>query len=161
MTISTLAEAARRIEAGRGAPSLRRSTAPKACRRRWGSIPIVFVLAVAAGCDDGGPGYPCVTFSGEVTVAGRPLESGSMQFVPVEGDQGPTVGAVIENGQYHASNVPLGKVHVLFTAIKQGKQVGSVEDIPVFETIQLIPEPYRQGVEIEVSEDTRRHDFAM
>ena len=36
---------------------------------------------------------------GHVTVAGKPIEQGSISFVPIDGNKGPTAGGVIGNGR--------------------------------------------------------------
>jgi len=144
-----------------GIPGCRRHSTALPTRALACSLLLAVVAGLAAGCGRGGPDYPCITLRGNVTVGGQPLESGAMQFLPLDGGQGPTVGTTVVQGRYVAENVPLGKVRVLFTSVKRGKQLGSVEDIPVFETIHLIPEPYRGGVVIEVSQSQTVHDFEM
>src|SRR5438874_241891 len=51
------------------------------------------------GCADSGP--PTAEVSGTVRLDGRPIEEGSIQFIPVEGTRGPSAGAPIEDGKYH------------------------------------------------------------
>ena len=51
------------------------------------------------GCADSGP--PTAEVSGTVQLDGRPIEEGSIQFIPVEGSRGPSAGGVIQDGKYH------------------------------------------------------------
>jgi hypothetical protein len=51
------------------------------------------------GCADSGP--PTAEVSGTVRLDGRPIEEGSIQFIPVESSRGPSSGGVIQDGKYH------------------------------------------------------------
>lgn len=51
-----------------------------------------------SGCGDAGPQRTAV--HGAVWVDGKPLESGSIRFVPTDGTKGPEAAAQIENGFY-------------------------------------------------------------
>lgn len=51
-----------------------------------------------AGCSD--PGPERASISGSITLDGKPVEQGSITFVPTEGTSGPTAGDVISGGQY-------------------------------------------------------------
>jgi hypothetical protein len=51
------------------------------------------------GCADSGP--LTAEVSGTVRLDGRPIEEGSIQFIPVEGSKGPSAGGVIQDGKYH------------------------------------------------------------
>ena len=59
---------------------------------------ICVLLATCFGCGNKGPRRAAV--SGHVTVDGRPIDEGVIQFLPVEGTVGPETGGVIDNGQY-------------------------------------------------------------
>ena len=50
------------------------------------------------GCADSGPATAEV--SGTVLLDGRPIEEGSIQFIPVGGSRGPGSGGIIQDGQY-------------------------------------------------------------
>lgn len=54
----------------------------------------IAVLVIVCGCGDGR-----VEVTGRVTLDGKPIEAGSIEFVPVKG-AGPTAGAVIADGRY-------------------------------------------------------------
>lgn len=57
-------------------------------------------LAVALSGCGGGDGLPRQAVSGEVTFEGKPLESGSITFVPTGPDQTSSAGGIIADGQY-------------------------------------------------------------
>jgi hypothetical protein len=58
--------------------------------------PALVFLACVAGCSDN----LRTEVAGTVMLNGVPLEEGSIQFIPVEGNRGPGAGAVIRNGRY-------------------------------------------------------------
>ncbi|MBW3539812.1 MAG: hypothetical protein KY476_06040 [Planctomycetes bacterium] len=58
----------------------------------------LLVLLLGCGGSDAGP--PRVAVDGEVTFEGRPLEKGSILFIPAGESRGPRTGAVVEAGQY-------------------------------------------------------------
>jgi hypothetical protein len=51
------------------------------------------------GCADSGP--PTAEVSGTVRLDGRPIEEGSIQFIPVGVSRGPGAGGIIQDGKYH------------------------------------------------------------
>jgi hypothetical protein len=68
---------------------------------------------VGTGCSQG-PATGTVT--GEVTLDGKPVSKGHLQFTPVDG-QGQTGGAFIENGKFSAQ-IPVAKMKVAIHAPK-------------------------------------------
>jgi hypothetical protein len=56
-------------------------------------------LACSTGCSQGG--LPRGGVKGRVTIGGQPMASGRVLFLPTEG---PTVSAVVTNGEYHLPN---------------------------------------------------------
>jgi hypothetical protein len=56
----------------------------------------VSVLPALLGCGHGGR----MSVEGTVTLDGRPLEKGSVQFCPLPGSTGPTAGGDIVNGKF-------------------------------------------------------------
>lgn len=118
-------------------------------------------IAPCMGCDQG-PSYPCANLQGEVTIGSKPLDDGGIQFLPITHGTGPTVGSDIKAGKYAVQGVPLGKVRVLFTAVrKTHKLPPSSDGIEKWATENLIPEAHRKGVEIEVAADETSRDFAL
>lgn len=63
---------------------------------------LLVLLIVLLGC--GVPdGPPRVAVEGEVSLNGKPIENGSILFIPAEGTQGPQAGRKIQNGYYQLS----------------------------------------------------------
>ena len=114
---------------------------------------IVFVAMLFFGCGLRGPGYPATRLEGAVTVDGKPLATGSIQFLPQDTAQGPAVGAVVADGRYAADDVPLGKVRAIVTSVRKGKRLPDAADIPVWESENLIPQRHRGGILIDVGAD--------
>ena len=62
---------------------------------------LMLLTTAVAGCGSGD--RQRVAVHGKVTVAGQPVEAGSIAFVPMDGNTGLTAGATIENGKYSHS----------------------------------------------------------
>lgn len=62
------------------------------------------LLALSIGCGGG----PERQIHGVVTMDGKPLESGEIQFTPTGGSAGPTAGSTITNGAYFIPAVAQG-----------------------------------------------------
>jgi hypothetical protein len=80
---------------------------------------------------------------------GEPIQEGSINFIPVEGNQGPGTGAVIQNGKYHiprSSGVTAGKNRVELRAFKEtGRKVQDPTGPPgtlAFERLMVFPPEY-------------------
>jgi hypothetical protein len=71
-------------------------------RRLCGWIGVGLLLLFGGGCGDGSRNE---AVSGSVTWQGQPLDQGTMEFVPADG-QGVPVGAVIVNGRYQLLSTP-------------------------------------------------------
>jgi hypothetical protein len=63
-------------------------------------------LSVVTGCSASG------TLRGTVTVHGKPLEDGFVSLMPIEGTQGSTAGAPIEDGSFVVNNLKPGKYRI-------------------------------------------------
>ena len=62
----------------------------------------VLLLVLAAGC--GGPAGPQrAAVKGTVAFEGKPVEQGTIAFLPAEGTDGPSAGAEIRNGEFTLS----------------------------------------------------------
>jgi hypothetical protein len=84
-----------------------------------------------------------------VTVGGRPVETGAVAFVPIEGSGGPTAGGMIENGKYSISAdkgpMPgLNRVNIYGTR-KTGRKVPCdlAPKVLVDEIVDMVPSRYR------------------
>jgi hypothetical protein len=128
-------------------------------------MPVLLLAQAATGCGGAaskGPSYPSARLEGSVTVDGKPIEEGVMQFLPPPNSPAPVLQAEIKNGRYVVSGVPLGKVGVLFNAVKDTGRTDSKSTsspIPVYENI--VPEKYRDGITIEVTKDNPSQNFEL
>src|SRR5262245_57469496 len=130
------------------------------CHARLWLALAALALLFTAGCA-GGTTYPGATVSGTVTLDGKPIEEGTINFVPTTPGQGQAASATIAGGKYSAAKVPLGKVTVNFVAQhKTGKKIpGSSE--PIDEIINLIPSKYAAGVPTDISGDKSDCNFEL
>ena len=114
-------------------------------------IAAVFLLlsGVAAGCR-GGSGFGNV--SGTVAYDGKPVEQGSISFVPVDG-KGPTAGGMIANGKYAVEKVPVGAAKVSISGVRVTGTKKLYEDDPESPVVQtateLLPPKYNQSSELQ------------
>src|SRR5688572_26319207 len=78
-----------------------------------------------AGCSQSGPERADV--SGTVELDGQPIDEGAIQFIPVQGTQGPSAGGVIKDGKYaipRGNGVVVGKNRVELRSFKYtGKKI--------------------------------------
>ncbi|WP_052299353.1 hypothetical protein [Rubinisphaera brasiliensis] len=126
----------------------------------------VGLMVLMAGCGSAnGPERAAV--SGTVTFNGDPIQTGSIQFVPVEGVVGKPVSAPISNGEFSLSSgegpaVGMNKV-VINATRKTGKQkkniMGEMED----EIEDFIPARYNAQTElqVEISSDSNTETFEL
>jgi hypothetical protein len=83
---------------------------------RYPSARILFLVFAAAGCigcGSGGDGLNRIAVSGRVEQGGQPLASGAINFLPVEGHDGPAANGIVEDGEYYFSeeNGPIPGPH--------------------------------------------------
>ena len=111
---------------------------------RLASLAMLFVLAIAGGCRQGGLSRKVVF--GSVTCGGEKVAAGTVRFVPVENTPGPATVALIVNGQYRAENrggVPIGRHRVEVSARRlTGRKVKLPEGQMADETATTGPEIY-------------------
>lgn len=128
------------------------------------SLIIVSISIVGCGQPDSREGL-----SGEVTLKGELLKSGSIQFESVEG-QSPvfSTGAMIRDGAFTVpgkSGLPAGKYRVMINAASAPfLATGPPGSQPVMETKELVPAAYNTDSEVtvEVSADGENtFDFAI
>lgn len=119
-----------------------------------------FSLLVLLGCG-GSDGPQRYEVSGEVTLQGKPLENGTIEFDPQDDPKIPG-GAVIEKGRYTISaekGLPAGKYVVRIYATDQ--QGGEVEEAPGESRVlakELIPAEYNteSTKTVEITADSER-----
>lgn len=118
------------------------------------SLMVCATLVVLVGGCGSGSGPERASVEGTVTFNGEPIETGSIQFVPVEGVVGKAVSAPITNGEFSLSSsegpaVGMNKV-VIDATRKTGKQkkniMGEMED----EIEHFIPARYNAQTELQV-----------
>jgi len=115
------------------------------------SVGRVALLAIAlfvllAGCS----GNRTAQVTGTVSVDGRPLEKGSISFIPADG-KGATAGSEIKDGKYTVSKVSPGTVMV---QIRYPKVTGKTKlydtpDSPTRDTLtEGLPKKYNDNTEL-------------
>jgi hypothetical protein len=148
-------------------------TQPGWQRLLWVGV-LALVTGISGGCGPSGP--PRVEISGKVTWDGKPLETGTISFIPEEGLVGPMAGAQIVRGEYQirADQGPtVGDHRVEIQAWKTSGQkevagVGGATTGPsaggVVETIKMyIPEQYntKSTLRATIEPDANRLDFDL
>jgi hypothetical protein len=99
--------------------------------------------------------------AGKVCINGKPVESGSLTFLPKNATRGPAVGAPIVAGQYDCPHVPLGEIVVQVYAVEPtGKTVMAMGKKSA-ELKNIVPLDARAGIAMQVSGDNRQNDIAL
>lgn len=116
-------------------------------------------MLTVAGCSKSNSPFPVARLEGTFAIDGVPVPEGSVQFQPMGSGQ-PGSGTVV-NGHYVAERAPIGKVRVLFTALREtGKVVREgTHEFP--ERVDLVPARFRAGVDIDVVGDNSQLDFVL
>ncbi|WP_143206509.1 hypothetical protein [Singulisphaera sp. GP187] len=127
------------------------------------------MLILACGC---GTGPKTLRVSGKVTYDGKPLEDGSIVFVPIENDKAPGAGGTITAGTYDipASSGPLQgvKYRVEISAMrKTGRKLPNImtPDSPSIEEVEnYIPSIYNGQSTLQTTvlpENAGKQDFTL
>ena len=122
----------------------------------------ILLLSVnAIGCGPEESPYPTANVSGKITLDGQPLASGSITFLPEGGEQARPTATDFSDGIYSLTDAPLGRVRVRIISTKEtGKLIpGSSEMVP--EVVDVVPQRYRQGIELEIAGDNDQLDFDL
>lgn len=130
-------------------------------KKSWLLMTIAMLIIVALpGCDNGR-----ATVTGQVTYQGQPVESGSINFEPLDG-RGGTAGGTIENGAFRlsgAAGVVPGKKRVRITVMqKTGKRVPAGPMYPagtMFDDVKVINPPLQEA-EVVAGEENQ-FDFPL
>ena len=126
----------------------------------------LFVLTLAvllAGC--GGDKTPeKFTVAGTVTLDETPIEKGTISFLPADGN-GPTAGAVIQNGRYSAE-VPAGskKVSIQAPKVVGQRKLFDTPDSPTTDQVkEMVPEKYNSKTTLtaDIQGDKPDQNFAL
>jgi hypothetical protein len=135
---------------------------------------VLFTVSAIFGCGASGP--PRVEISGLVTLNGKPLESGSIAFIPDAGVVGPMAGGEIKDGAYRIASTDgptigshkveirawreTGKVPVTGIAGATGgpSAGGTVANMEMY-----IPAEYntKSNLQISVERGENHHDFDL
>ncbi len=132
-----------------------------ASRMAWLTLSTAAILC--CGCGQAVNEHPTAKLAGHVTVDGQQVDEGQIQFMPLGKGvgSGQLAEGTIAQGSYSADRVPVGKVRVIFAALrKTGKMIH--EGVYVFpEEVSMIPDKYQQGIDIDVSGDNTSQDFNL
>ena len=124
----------------------------------------VAVLVVAVvGCAGGGgaqPSFDGARLEGAVTLDGKPIENGRIQFVSVDHNDIAPIDAPILEGRYVAAKVPKGKVKAILNVDPPAPPAVVGSDYQPPKTV-TIPDRYKNGIPIEVTADKADQDFAL
>ena len=102
------------------------------------------LLIFLTGCGSG-----MGTLSGTVSIDGKPVENGRIEFVPVDG-QSATFAAKIIDGAYKVE-APKGEKFVrLYSFVETGRYVPRGYDMEVIQTKQVLPENLNARSEIKL-----------
>jgi hypothetical protein len=129
----------------------------------------LLLLPLALGCSEPNP-LGRRPIHGQVTLDGKPVDYGSIQFLPEDPDHGVLSGTMIQNGSYHmklADGLPPGSYKVMISSPDRGK-IEKVEGPPGDErslAVERIPKKYnlQTTLKIEVPKGRGSHavDFAL
>lgn len=128
------------------------------------SFPLFASAALCLGC--GSDGRNVVT--GQVTVNGKTLEDGYIQFRPMKGTASPTAGAKIQAGRYQIARedgLRSGEFRVEIRAMRETKReiVDPITDEVFFASEQFLPACFNTDSELvtTVDESESPHDFDL
>lgn len=121
------------------------------------------LLPLILGCSEPNP-LGRRPIRGQITLNGKPVDYGSIQFAPEDPDHGVSSGAMIENGSYHTKvtdGLPPGSYKVMISSPDRGK-VEKIEGPPGDErsfAVERIPKKYnlQSTLKIEVPKGRGAH----
>jgi hypothetical protein len=104
--------------------------------------------------------------TGTVTYDGKPVEQGSIAFIPVDGNMGPSGGGSITNGKYHAYKITTGMAKVVINGAQvtgQKKMEYGPSTQTVITSNELLPAKYNTDSELkyEVKPGSQTKDFDL
>src|SRR5262249_22827085 len=117
--------------------------------------PTLLLALLPTGCSRG----PTRGVTGEVSYKGEPIQSGSIEFIQIEGTGGPSVGALIKDGKYEvpAAKGPLadGTYRVKLVSVKNTGKFPPGPRYPKSAPIHvdIIPEEYNFKSKLQVKID--------
>lgn len=139
--------------------------------QRWTRYPLFLLTTLClAGCGGGGSDFDRAEVGGKVTVNGEPLEEGTIEFLPTGETPGPSVGGVIEKGEYEIPSEKgpaVGTHQVKIEAMrKTGRKVMGGppgEESLIDERKPFIPANYNSQTTLtaDIQSDTNQADFEL
>jgi hypothetical protein len=127
---------------------------------------ILACLTISTGC--GKSDNARAPVHGAVTLDGKPLETGSILFVPAPGVHGAVAGGAIQNGRYELTDKAEAAIGANRVEIRSARSTGkAIQYAPGTavsrEVIQLIPKRYNSESElkVEVKPGPNTADFAV
>ena len=124
----------------------------------------VAVFFVTAGLIAGCGGTPEGDVSGTVIYDGKPIEQGSISFIPADGN-GPSAGGGIKDGKYSASKVPVGMAKIKITGAKVTSKKKMYDDSSDWVTTssEILPAKYNDKTELlyDVRPGSQQKDFDL
>ncbi|TWT59328.1 hypothetical protein [Rubinisphaera italica] len=136
------------------------------------SLSLLILISISlSGCGGGGDGPSRASVEGQVTFSGEPVQSGFIQFIPQQGDEGAPVKLTIKDGKYDTSSdpldnrgIPLATCRVEITATRDtGKQIKNMMGEMEPESEQYIPAKYNTDSELqtEITSDTDEVNYEL
>ncbi|MCC9609560.1 hypothetical protein LOC68_04605 [Blastopirellula sp. JC732] len=122
--------------------------------------PALLVLTLGCGAAQDDRFAPRFEISGSVTLQGKPLESGDIQFTsPADVSEGSEAFGVIENGKY-STQVTAGKKQVI---IRSPKAAGKPDETGFQPVVDRVPAKYNDAstLEVEITADAESVDFDL
>jgi predicted small lipoprotein YifL len=139
-------------------------------RRYWAVLLAVLALIDLSGCGESGPpAEPRASVRGSITWEGKPIEEGTISFVPVGDTKGSPAMATISGGQYTLNRTmgpAIGPNRVEIIGNRDtGKRIPAAPpatgEIPQYE--QFVPEKYntRSRLETEIKAGDNKVDYDL
>jgi hypothetical protein len=123
-------------------------------------IGVVLVTGVVSGCDRSRPSYATTRLEGAVTIAGNPVSEGRVQFMH-EGANAQPAQADIVAGRYVCEQAPRGKVRVSFYIVRETGKTTQAYNRKIRSMVDLVPEKYRNGMDLNISGGSATQDFHL
>ena len=125
----------------------------------------IAVFLVTAGLIAGCGGTPEGDVSGTVIYDGKPIEQGSISFIPADGN-GPSAGGGIKDGKYSASKVSVGMAKIKITGAKIATKQKMYDDPKadwVMTSTEMLPAKYNDKTELlyDVQPGVQQKDFNL
>ena len=122
---------------------------------RWLGMPALLLAATLVGCGDASDNS--VPVSGNVTLDGAPLPSGTLTLTPTDG-VGPSAGAQITDGHYETKAVPGPKQVTIIAQREKAGGTAAANPHAGPATEQYLPAKYNTATELKTDVPTDGSD---